>query len=606
MGKSNRIRTNRAKAAVKAPVANRSNKQSKGMPSWLMTLIAIAITVVILASVVLSVLVSSGVPNRLRTAMKSENFTINANMMSYYFFTTYQNFATEYSSSLSSFGLDTSKSLKDQTYTENQTWFDFFVEQTKAQTKSMMIYLEEANARGITLTDEEKAEIKASLDSTASAMSAYYYSANAYFSDAYGKGVSKSDVLKAMEYSSLASKAMTAVSEELEAAVTETVITDSYNKDPKKYNVIDYTYYTFKVDYEATAKEALNAADTTDLTTKLADEANKAKALEAYKAAIAKANADAEALVKLDANAMKKEILGLVAAENYDSFYTSAKVADSKGNLTDADLAEIKTGLMAEAVAKALGENPEAGIKIENNAETGTAYGKTASAACIQALQTLQDSMNSKMTSTLSSNVLDKVNFVEDNEFSTWAFEAGRTAGETKIIKEKDAAAEAIPADATYAYVTAYILRTTPRADESLARNMVYATFSAEATATAALEALKDKEGLDKTAFETTMKEKGASGTEDVTDYLEGMMGSDTFDAWLFDADTTAGKYTKTPILVAESTYLVAYYYGEGMPAWKVDVKNTVWNDNFDAYYTDMEAKYTITTKDNAFKSIDA
>ena len=42
------------------------------------------------------------------------------------------------------------------------------------------------------------------------------------------------------------------------------------------------------------------------------------------------------------------------------------------------------------------------------------------------------------------------------------------------------------------------------------------------------------------------------------------------------------------------------------MPAWKVDVKNTVWNDNFDAYYTDMEAKYTITTKDNAFKSIDA
>jgi hypothetical protein len=409
-----------------------------------------------------------------------------------------------------------------------------------------------------------------------------------------------------MEYSTLAGKAMDAISTELEAAITDTVIDDTYNADPKKFNVIDYTFYTYKVDYEKIAMETLEAADTTALAEKLTDEANKAKALEAYKAAIAKAQADADALSKLDANAMKKAILELVASENYDSFYTSAKAAEAKGTLTDADLAEIKTALMAEAVAKAMGEKPEAGLKIEKDAQTGTAYGKTVPAAFIEALETLQSSMNGKLSSTLSANVLDKVNHVADDPFSTWAFEAGRTAGESKVIVEGDGEKEELPSKLTYTYVSAYLLRSAADKDNVNSRNVAYAVFSTEDAAKKAIDALKEKGTFTVADFEAVADANSAQGHTDVSDCLEGMIGSTTLDAWLFDSALTVGKYTETPILMAESTYGVAFYHSEGQPTWKVTVKYTVLNQNFDAYYENMEAKYAITTKDNSFKQIDA
>jgi hypothetical protein len=136
------------------------------------------ITVAILASLAFSLLSSSGVFGRMRAAVKSDNYTVNQNMMSYFFYVTYQNFQTNQKSYMDYFSLDTSKSLKDQpfggdpadtskTYYDTYmlgsfegTWFDYFMEQTKNEVSSMLVYLEEADARGITLSDEEIDEIE--------------------------------------------------------------------------------------------------------------------------------------------------------------------------------------------------------------------------------------------------------------------------------------------------------------------------------------------------------------------------------------------------------------------------------------------------------------
>ena len=125
MGKSNRIRNAKASATI-AGIKTPAKKQ--GMPSWALNLITILIAAVILFSVAFSLLTANGVFTRMQTAVKSDNFRVNANMMTYYFKTQYSSFVSENSSYLSYYGLDTSISLKDQyvdTNDESQgTWFD--------------------------------------------------------------------------------------------------------------------------------------------------------------------------------------------------------------------------------------------------------------------------------------------------------------------------------------------------------------------------------------------------------------------------------------------------------------------------------------------------
>ena len=189
MGKSNRIRNDRASATL---AGVKPHKKSQGMPSWAINLITIVITAVILFSVVFSLLSANGVFTRMQTAMKSDNFRVDRNMMNYFFKTQYSSFVSENSSYLSYYGLDTSVSLKDQyvdTNDESQgTWFDYMMEQTKLQVEEMLVYCEEAEARGIKLDDADKDAIDAELEMYKTYAGTYGYTTNAYVANIYGKG----------------------------------------------------------------------------------------------------------------------------------------------------------------------------------------------------------------------------------------------------------------------------------------------------------------------------------------------------------------------------------------------------------------------------------
>ena len=113
MGKSNRIRVTRANERVQTIGV----KRKKEMPSWAVSLIAIILTVAIVAGVAVSLMSANGVFNRMTTTVSSKHYTVNANMMSYYFKLQYENFYNSYGSYFSSM-LDTSKSLKEQNYSD--------------------------------------------------------------------------------------------------------------------------------------------------------------------------------------------------------------------------------------------------------------------------------------------------------------------------------------------------------------------------------------------------------------------------------------------------------------------------------------------------------
>ncbi len=118
--------------------------------------------------------------------MKSENYTIDLAMYTYYFFDTYYGFVDMYEKELNEMNMypDITKDLNDQ-YNANNTWFEFFTENAGVQLQQNLVLVEAAKADGITLTDAEKEALKKKAESIDVTK--------------YGEGVTQTDVLKCLE-----------------------------------------------------------------------------------------------------------------------------------------------------------------------------------------------------------------------------------------------------------------------------------------------------------------------------------------------------------------------------------------------------------------------
>ena len=342
MGKSNRIRNDRASATL---AGVKPHKKSQGMPSWAINLITIVITAVILFSVVFSLLSANGVFTRMQTAMKSDNFRVDRNMMNYFFKTQYSSFVSENSSYLSYYGLDTSVSLKDQyvdTNDESQgTWFDYMMEQTKLQVEEMLVYCEEAEARGIKLDDADKDAIDAELEMYKTYAGTYGYTTNAYVANIYGKGMKIKDIKNALEISTLASKCSAEIGEELEAGITDTDIYDEYAANKLDYDVVDMLAYTFDVTYE-------------DAKAACAEDATEETIVAKYKEMIAEAKTKAGELAAItDKTSLENKITEYVVEDVWDDTYEddikSSDVADEKLP-NETDTATIREKLVAHII----------------------------------------------------------------------------------------------------------------------------------------------------------------------------------------------------------------------------------------------------------------
>ena len=147
MGKSNRIRAKHAEKKIVTPVKVKA-KQKKAMPLWLSSAIAGIVALAVLFVCVMGVISSNGVIKRNNKALYTENFKISENMLSYIFQNQYANFTSSYSSQLASIGFDTTKSLKDQAYDETSTWYDYFVNSSIEEASQILLFCEEAYARG--------------------------------------------------------------------------------------------------------------------------------------------------------------------------------------------------------------------------------------------------------------------------------------------------------------------------------------------------------------------------------------------------------------------------------------------------------------------------
>ena len=218
---------------------------------------------------------------------------------------------------------------------------------------------------------------------------------------------------------------------------------------------------------------------------------------------------------------------------------------------------------------------------------------------------------------TVFSALLEKNNTfkVEDGRYSAnsamheWLF-ADRDVNDIDKFYEGDGAeGEVTDENGTFSASAAIVV--TPRyRDESLSKNFTYLIFSTEAEAKAAIEKFEEGE-ISVDAFKALANEYTTATCDSYEGYTKGALGVSAFDDWMFADDTEVGAYTKTPLSneaeassADEVSYIIAYYSGDGEPAWTIYVKSAIFYDKYEEFYTALPDAYEIKVRDRALSKI--
>ena len=210
-------------------------------------LIAIAFVVVGIISLVWK----SGVTERNVTAVTIDGESYTAAETQYYYVNNYQSFVSNYYYYLSYFGLDTSKSLKEQECTmtdDGSTWFDYFLKQATTEMAAIQSLCADAKAEGMTWDesmqadyDEAMAQLQTSADNY-NAAKGTSLKAKGYLQLIYGKLVNMSTYQKLIKNTILAQHYVSAYKDTL--SYTQDQLDAEYAKNPNSYDYVNYEMIT--------------------------------------------------------------------------------------------------------------------------------------------------------------------------------------------------------------------------------------------------------------------------------------------------------------------------------------------------------------------------
>lgn len=629
----------------KMKISNNKKKTNGGMPSWLLSLIVGLVAVIVVGTCLASFVGSTGVIGRLSTAMKTENYTINQPMMSYFYQTAYSSFVSgTYYQTLGSYCSlnnatygNSGLSLDKQTIGKGQydsilvpaeyngkTWHEYFMDQAVATVEQVLVFCEVADERGIELTDEELENVKIAAQNLANEVrtskdaygSTPYagLSDNACISAAFGDGVKLSDVRKALELTSLAGKAQNDVSEELLDKVTIDRINAEYEKNPKHYDLVDFLTYGFSVKYDTVSKEVL-----AEIGEDAKEADHKDEILAAYKTKIAEAIEKAKALSAItDKDEFLKFVLNDKLDEIYEDTYEELKEKaklEDKVLPTEENAKAIKEAMIAKIFEELFAEEVKdtAADDVEEKDEKFFAYGVEVNKIYGDFLTDLKASLYSDLLSAKKACLAEQSTYTvpekaeDEKESQKWLFDESRKAGDVTLIEDGDGAKGAEVAAKDKHYTADVFLMVKPRyRDEVKVRNGAYMVFTKEDDAKAAIAELKAKGTVDLEAFLALAKEK-AGGHSELKDYVEGSMGSADFDAWFLDEARVKGEYTAEPIKASTSSFIVAYFEQVGeITGWQADVKYTLYNQDFEKATEEYTEKYSsgIVSNESVLKKI--
>ena len=219
------------------------------------------IGVVFLIVAIIAVIWKSNIIPKTATAGTINGEKYTAAEVNYYFQNYYTNWVNQNYYYLSYIGLDTTADLRDQTYSDDQSWFDFFMEQTLDYMTSVQALNDAAAEEGFTWDDEMQADYDSSLEALKSTASSYGYTEKQYLGMIYGSTMTEKVYQEQLKRSLLAQYYSQDHQDNL--TYTEDELTAAYNEDPNAYDQVSYQYVRIS-GAAATTDEDGNKIEVTD------------------------------------------------------------------------------------------------------------------------------------------------------------------------------------------------------------------------------------------------------------------------------------------------------------------------------------------------------
>ena len=230
-------------------------------------LFAAAIAVMILV-VIVSRVTSSGMLQRSTTALTVGGTKVSAAELNHYYIDSVNGFLEQSGEYVSLFGLDTTKPLDEQFYSETDelTWADYFLDQATTGAQNMYAVYNAAKAEGFTLSQEAKDSIDATVENLKLYATMYGFpSADSYIVAMYGEGCNEKTFREYAEVQMIAQEYAVAKNESL--TYDDAAIRAEDEKDPAAYSNFTYNYA-----YLAASKFYQGGTKNEDGTTTYSDE----------------------------------------------------------------------------------------------------------------------------------------------------------------------------------------------------------------------------------------------------------------------------------------------------------------------------------------------
>lgn len=242
----------------------------------------IAIGAVVAVLVAALLFFDSGVLQRSMTAITIGDKSYSVAEMDYYYYSNY-NSASTYATY---YGLDTSKSLKEQEIYEGTTWYEYFLDSAKHELTDVSILAQEAEKEGYTLSEEGQKEVEHAMAHLSEYCDENGYSVKYYLQNTYGRYMNEKIYQEiALEYQ-LAQEYQEKVTQSYEK--TDKEINKYYKKHAAELDTFVYQAYEVPVKTETKTNEDGETVEPTEKETKAAEKKAK-KGAEALEAAL-KAN----------------------------------------------------------------------------------------------------------------------------------------------------------------------------------------------------------------------------------------------------------------------------------------------------------------------------
>ncbi|MEE1243258.1 peptidylprolyl isomerase [Frisingicoccus sp.] len=198
----------------------------------------------------------------------------------YYFYSGINSLYSYYGDMLSYMGLDLSKPLDEQNFSEDMTWQEYFDEQAVMQMKQVYALSDELTEAGFEYDATE--DVNDFVDSLKTAAVSAGATSEAYLKASYGSFATIKEVERLVERDSIVDAYYNDIMEGIE--VTDDEITAYYEDNKDNYDSVDYMIWEVAADIPETEEETVDETETEDETAETLSEEEQAE-LEAQKAA---------------------------------------------------------------------------------------------------------------------------------------------------------------------------------------------------------------------------------------------------------------------------------------------------------------------------------